>query len=97
VLLPIIDPVEKGTAMSNLKTYLTIALITAAALLGGQYLVHAADQSAKSGSFVISSSTATTNVTDLWVVDQTSRTVYLCRASGSSGTAPGCTKGTQLP
>lgn len=75
----------------------TVVAAIAIGVLGSQYLVYAADPGSKPGNLVVTSSTATTNVTDLWVVDQNSRTVYLCRSSGSSGTAPVCTKGAQLP
>jgi hypothetical protein len=83
--------------MNKVRTYSIVGLIVGISLLGGQYLVHAADQGARGGSFVVTSSTANSNVTDLWVVDQSSRTVFLCRASGSGVSAPTCTKGTHLP
>ena len=83
--------------MGKERMFWITVLIAVVGLLSGQYLAHAADQGAKSGSLVVTSSSATTNVTDLWVVDQANRTVYLCRASGNAATAPTCTKGTQLP
>lgn len=66
-------------------------------LAGSQYLAHAADMSGKGSSFVITSSTATNNVTDLWVLDQQARVLYLCRSSGGAGSAPVCSKGMPLP
>ena len=84
--------------MTTKRATVLIAIgIAGVALLSGQYLVHAADSNVRGGSFVVASSTAANNVTDLWVLDQNSRTVYLCRSSGSSGSPPICSKGTQLP
>ncbi|MBA2689608.1 MAG: hypothetical protein H0U63_02245 [Burkholderiales bacterium] len=72
-------------------------VIAIAGVLSGQYLAQAADSGGRAGNFVVTSSTATNTVTDLWVLDQQNRTVYLCRSSGSSGAAPSCSKGMQLP
>lgn len=82
--------------MNGNKSALAVGAVLVA-LFGSQYLVHAADTPVKAGSFLITSSTATNNVTDLWILDQSTRTLYLCRAGGSSATAPTCTKGAQLP
>jgi len=91
------QPVNTDSFIGKIKTYGVVALVTLGSWLSVQHLVQAADQNAKGGNFVVASSTATNNVTDLWVVEQSNRMVYLCRASGGSGAAPSCTKGTQLP
>ncbi|MES2355773.1 MAG: hypothetical protein V4568_15505 [Pseudomonadota bacterium] len=89
--------IHTSALISKIKTYGVIALVTLGTWVSVQHLVQAADQNVKNGNFVVTSSSATNNVTDLWVVEQSTRTVYLCRAGGGSGTAPTCTKGTQLP
>lgn len=71
------------------------ALLVLLAAAGATLWVDAAEPAR--GPFLITSSTATSTVTDLWVLDQAARTVYLCRASGSGLSPPACSKGTQLP
>ncbi len=77
---------------------LPVVTVTAVAgLAGGRLVAQAADAAPRPGSFLVSSSPALNNITDLWVLDQNTRTVYFCRANAGINNAPTCTKGTPLP
>jgi len=82
----------------RMATVLPIIAFTAVVSIAGSRLVaSAADVAQRPGSLLVSSSPALNNVTDLWVLDQTTRMVYLCRANAGINNPPTCTRGAPLP